>query len=73
MRLVNDYEENNRSGRVEVKVNGNWSVVCENFWSMADARVVCRQLGFRTNEYSESVSSIKSFTLKWDSNKVLNG
>ena len=69
MRLINDYEENNRSGRVEVKVNGTWSVICEDFWSMADARVVCRQLGFQTNEYSESLSSICPSTLKLTATK----
>jgi len=53
VRLVSEDELNNSSGRVEVKVNRTWSMVCEDFWSVADARVVCRQLGFQTNEHSE--------------------
>ena len=46
VRLING--RNSYQGRVEVCLNNTWGTVCQTGWGVAEARVVCRQIGFHT-------------------------
>ena len=50
IRLMNGTEPSMREGRVEICYNNIYGSICDDFWDIVDASVVCRQLGFDESE-----------------------
>ena len=50
LRLMNGTEPSLREGRVEICYNNTYGSICDDFWDIVDASVVCRQLGFNMSE-----------------------
>ena len=41
-----------QEGRVEIKLNKGWGLICGDGWSLFEAAVVCRQLGLSYAQYA---------------------
>ena len=48
VRLVNGNSPN--EGRVEVYHGDTWGTVCDHYWSITEANVICRSLGYSSAE-----------------------
>jgi hypothetical protein len=46
LRLIPGPNDSNGTGRIEVLHKGQWGTICDDSWSLNDAEVACRQLGY---------------------------
>ena len=59
LRLVGGVETSATiSGRLEIFINGEWGTVCDDGWSITDAHVACRELGY---SYAQSYQCCSSY------------
>jgi hypothetical protein len=59
---------------LEVFYNGEWGTICNNSWSFNDARVACRQLGYRYVVRALPASEVPSGSGRiWLDNVVCTG
>ena len=51
VRLVNEHGEmNDKFGRVEIRYAGIWGMISDWRWTINEAKVVCRMLGYNEDE-----------------------
>ncbi|XP_065830759.1 scavenger receptor cysteine-rich domain superfamily protein-like [Oscarella lobularis] len=61
-------------GRVEVYYNNQWGRVCQRYWDLNDAHVVCRQLGFtRAQRYTTGSTFGSTSITMWMDEVRCNG
>ena len=58
IRLMNGTEPSMREGRVEICYNNAYGSICDDFWDVIDAGVVCRQLGFNKSQGTAIQSTV---------------
>ena len=61
-------------GRVEIYHGEQWGTICDNNWNLRDARVACRQLGYKYTVKALRGSDVPDGTGKiWLNNVVCTG
>ncbi|XP_069128465.1 neurotrypsin-like [Argopecten irradians] len=60
-------------GRVEIYHDGQWGTVCDDDWGDSDARVVCRQLGYRGGVSTREASFGEGSEPTWMDNVECSG
>ncbi len=62
-----------QEGRVEVFHEGRWGTICDNHWSVDDANVVCRELGYARAYSFPGYSTYNNGSSVGDNGQVRDG
>ena len=62
------------AGRVEANISGSWSTICDDGWSLTEANVFCKQLGYsRATNFTTGPTTVDMFGVANRNQPIITG